>query len=153
MALACFTTAVGIVTGTADFVRGIAKNAPGAYTITAVVGCLLGVLVGQFDVSFIINVALPVLMFIYPITIVLIILNTMPAKYASAKVFRAVTLITFVFSIPDFLQIFMSQGAMEGVNRWIPFSKHGLGWLLPGLIVFIGVNIFEYYKKAPPIEG
>ena len=153
VALACFTTAVGIVTGTADFVKGIAKNAPGAYTITAVVGCLLGVLVGQFDVSFIINVALPVLMFIYPITIVLIILNTMPAKYASAKVFRAVTLITFVFSIPDFLQIFMSQGAMEGVNRWIPFSKHGLGWLLPGLIVFIGVNIFEYYKKAPPIEG
>ena len=153
VALACFTTAVGIVTGTADFVKGIAKNAPGAYTITAVVGCLLGVLVGQFDVSFIINVALPVLMFIYPITIVLIILNTMPAKYASAKVFRAVTLITFVFSIPDFLQIFMSQGALEGVNRWIPFSKYGLGWLLPGLIVFIGVNIFEYYKKASPIEG
>ena len=153
VALACFTTAVGIVTGTADFVKGIAKNAPGAYTITAVVGCLLGVLVGQFDVSFIINVALPVLMFIYPITIVLIILNTMPAKYASAKVFRAVTLITFVFSIPDFLQIFMSQGALEDVNRWIPFSKHGLGWLLPGLIVFIGVNIFEYCKKASPIEG
>ena len=153
VALACFTTAVGIVTGTADFVKGIAKNAPGAYTITAVAGCLLGVLVGQFDVGLIIDVALPALLFIYPITIVLISLNSMPTKFASARVFRAVTLITFVFSIPDFLQIFMSQGALESIHRWIPFSKQGVGWVLPGLIVFIGVNIFEYYKKAPPIGG
>ena len=59
VALACFTTAVGIVTGTADFVKGIAKNTPWAYTVTSAVGCLIGVLVGQFDVGFIINIALP----------------------------------------------------------------------------------------------
>jgi LIVCS family branched-chain amino acid:cation transporter len=38
VALACFTTAVGIVTGTADFVKGITKNSQRAYTITAVLG-------------------------------------------------------------------------------------------------------------------
>ncbi len=73
--LACFTTAVGIVTGTADFVKGLSNNSNKAYVITAIVGCLIGVGVGQFDVHYIINVALPALMFIYPITIVLIILN------------------------------------------------------------------------------
>ena len=153
VALACFTTAVGIVTGTADFVKGIAKNTPWAYTVTSSLGCLIGVLVGQFDVGFIINIALPALMFIYPITIVLIILNSIPTKLASAIVFRAVTLITFVFSIPDFLQSFLTQGSLDGIKKWIPFADQGMGWILPGLLVFIGVNIFEYYKKEAPIGG
>ena len=152
VALACFTTAVGIVTGTADFVKGIAKNTPWAYTVTSAVGCLIGVLVGQFDVGFIINIALPALMFIYPITIVLIILNSMPTKFASAIVFRAVTLITFVFSVPDFLQFFMTQGSLDGIKKWIPFADQGMGWVLPGLLVFIGVNIFKH-KKTKPVDG
>ena len=92
-------------------------------------------------------------MFIYPITIVLIILNSMPTKFASAIVFRAVTLITFVFSVPDFLQFFMTQGSLDGIKKWIPFADQGMGWILPGLLVFIGVNIFEYYKKEAPIGG
>ena len=153
VALACFTTAVGIVTGTADFVKGIAKNTPWAYTVTSSLGCLIGVLVGQFDVGFIINIALPALMFIYPITIVLIILNSIPTKLASAIVFRAVTLVTFVFSTPDFLQFFMTPGSLDGIKKWIPFADQGMGWILPGLVVFIGVTIFEHYKKTAPIEG
>lgn len=153
VALACFTTAVGIVTGTADFVKGIAKNTPWAYTVTSALGCLIGVLVGQFDVGFIINVALPALLFIYPITIVLIILNSIPTRLASGIVFRAVTLVTFVFSTPDFLQFFMTPGSLDGIKKWIPFADQGMGWILPGLVVFIGVTIFEHYKKTAPIEG
>ncbi len=153
VALACFTTAVGIVTGTADFVKGIAKNTPWAYTVTSAIGCLIGVLVGQFDVGFIINVALPALMFIYPMTIVLIILNSIPTRLASALIFKAVTITTFVFSIPDFLQFFMTPGSLDGIKKWIPFADQGMGWILPGLLVFIGVTIFEHYKKTASIEG
>ena len=68
------TTAVGIITGTADYVKGLFKDSQLAYTITAIVSCIVGVVVGQFDVHYIINIALPALMFIYPITIVLILL-------------------------------------------------------------------------------
>ena len=153
VALACFTTAVGIVTGTADFVKGIAKNTPWAYTVTSAIGCLIGVLVGQFDVGFIINVALPALMFIYPMTIVLIILNSIPTRLASALIFKAVTITTFVFSIPDFLQFFMTPGSLDGIKKWIPFADQGMGWILPGLLVFIGVTIFEHYKKTASIES
>ena len=153
VALACFTTAVGIVTGTADFVKGIAKNTPWAYTVTSAIGCLIGVLVGQFDVGFIINVALPALMFIYPMTIVLIILNSIPTRLSSALIFKAVTITTFVFSIPDFLQFFMTPGSLDGIKKWIPFADQGMGWILPGLLVFIAVTIFEHYKKTASIEG
>lgn len=62
VALACFTTAIGIVTGTADFVKGLAGNSQTAYVLTALLSSLLGVIMGQFDVQYIIAVAVPALM-------------------------------------------------------------------------------------------
>ncbi|MFT5103080.1 MAG: LIVCS family branched-chain amino acid:cation transporter [Candidatus Latescibacterota bacterium] len=143
VALACFTTAVGIVTGTADFVKGIAKNSQHAYTVTAVLGCVSGVAVGQFDVHYIINIALPVLMFIYPITIVLILLNVLPKRFASNLVFRTVTVVTLVFSIPDFLQFFVTEGTLDGINSWLPLAKESMAWVLPALVVFLITNLFQ----------
>lgn len=142
VALACFTTAVGIVTGTADFVKGLFKNSQKAYTITAVLGAIVGVIVGQFDVHYIINVALPALMFIYPVTIVLILLNSIPKKYASSSVFRTVIVTTLLFSIPDFLQFFVKEGALNSFQEWIPLAKLHMGWVLPALVVFLTTNLF-----------
>lgn len=141
VALACFTTAVGIVTGTSDFVKGLAGNSQIAYQITAVLGCLLGVMIGQFDVQYIINIAVPALMLIYPITIVLILLNTLPKKYASRIIFKGVTIITLLFSIPDFLYFVFSEEYTASIKEWIPLSKYSLGWVLPSLFVFIILNI------------
>ncbi len=146
VALACFTTAVGIVTGTADFVKGISGGKQMGYTVTAVVGCIIGVAVGQFDVHYIIDIALPALMLIYPITIVLIVLNVVPTKWASALVFRAVTIITIIFSLPDLLQFFMKEGALNGIKNYLPLATEGLGWVLPALLAFILVNLLSGKK-------
>lgn len=43
---ACFTTAVGIITGTADFMKYTFSNSQKAYTRTAIIGCVLGVVMG-----------------------------------------------------------------------------------------------------------
>lgn len=141
VSFACFTTAVGIVTGTADFVKSRFPNTPMAYKITVVIGCVLGVVVGQLNVGMIIAIALPALMFIYPLTIVLILLNMLPEKYGSPLVFRAVTITTLVFSIPDFLGSLGMGQWLGGIADWIPLNDHSLGWLLPSLIVFMLVNI------------
>ena len=143
VALACFTTAVGIVTGTADFVKGLAGNSQKAYIITAVLASIVGVTVGQFDVHYIINIAVPALLFIYPITIVLIFLNVVPTKYATKTVFRAVTIATLIFSIPDFLQFFASEGSLDFIKQWIPLSNNSLGWVLPALTAFMISNFYE----------
>ncbi|PKA82760.1 LIVCS family branched-chain amino acid:cation transporter [Ulvibacter sp. MAR_2010_11] len=148
VALACFTTAVGIVTGTSDFVKGIAGNSQFAYRITAVLGCLLGVAVGQFDVHYIIDIAVPALMFIYPITIVLILLNALPERFASPVVFKGVTLVTLLFSIPDFLQFVISETAVTQIKSWIPLAEHSLGWVLPALAIFLIINFFHKTSKV-----
>ena len=149
VALACFTTAVGIVMGTADFVKGIFGNSSRAYVLAAIVGCLLGVVMGQFDVHYIIDIALPALRFIYPITIVLILLNVLPRRFASKLVFRTVVLVTFIFSIPDFLGFLISEEKLHGIIDLIPMADQNMGWVLPALFVFVVLNVSELIKPKP----
>lgn len=147
IALACFTTAVGIVTGTSDYFKGLFKDSNLAYTLTAVLSCILGVIVGSYNVGFIIDIALPVLMFIYPITIILILLNVIPDRFATPNVFKWVVLMTFLFSIVDFLKFIVPLEMLQTVIDFIPWANYSLGWVLPAMATFIMVNILQL-KRA-----
>ncbi|WP_047787960.1 branched-chain amino acid transport system II carrier protein [Tenacibaculum mesophilum] len=147
VALACFTTAVGIITGTADYFKGISNNSQKVFTITAIISCLLGIAVGQFDVKYIINIALPALMFIYPITIILIVLNVLPEKYTSTLVFKSVVAVTFLFSIPDFLGFIINPNYLVEIKNNIPFANHNLGWVLPAILSFVFSNLIKSKKQ------
>ena len=146
ISLACFTTAVSVIVGTADFFKGLFKESQLAYTITAIISCLFGVLIGQMNVKYIIDVAIPVLMFIYPITVVLIFLNIVPNKYASNLVFKIVVFITFVFSIPDFLGFLIEANWLQNIKNTIPLAQQNLGWVLPAFIAFVVVNVIQKAK-------
>ena len=143
VSLACFTTAVGIVTGTADFIKYRFHDSQPVYLTTAILGCILGIVMGQFNVGYIIAVALPALMFIYPITIALILLNIVPDKFASEKVFRAVVITTIIFSVPDFLGSIGFTEALSEVQGYIPLSSYSLGWVLPAGVVFVIMNLLH----------
>jgi LIVCS family branched-chain amino acid:cation transporter len=147
ISLACFTTAVSVIVGTADFFKGLFKESNQAYTVTAVISCLIGILVGQMDVQYIIVVALPALMFIYPLTIVLILLNVIPTKYASKLVFRAVVFVTFMFSIPDFLGFLIEAEWLNQLKGILPLANQNLGWVLPAFVTFILVNLVTKQKN------
>ncbi|QTE21271.1 branched-chain amino acid transport system II carrier protein [Polaribacter cellanae] len=143
VALACFTTAVGIVTGTADYIKGICNDSKKAYIITAAIASIIGIIVGSYQVDFIITLAVPALMFLYPITIVLILLNIVPDKYASKLVFRGVVLVTFIFSIPDFLGFVIPRENLVVIKNIIPLANLSLGWVIPAILVFFGLNLVK----------
>ncbi len=146
--LACFTTAVGITTGTADFIKGICKESQVAYIVTAIVACILGVLMGQLDVHDIIIVAIPALMFIYPITIILIILNLLSEQWGTKEVFKTVVFVTILFSIPDFLKsIHIKTTLMDEILTMIPLGNVSLGWLLPAITTFVLMSIPKLFLK------
>ena len=143
ISLACFTTAVGIIAGTADYFKGLLNNSKTVYIITAVIACVFGVIVGQLDFHSIIVIAIPVLLFIYPITIVLILLNVLPEKYATSLVFRATVIVTFIFSIPDVLNFINPSDILQQIIEIIPFAESSLGWVLPSFVTFVLVNVFK----------
>ncbi|BAO75408.1 branched-chain amino acid transport system II carrier protein [Winogradskyella sp. PG-2] len=137
ISLACFTTAVGIVAGTADYFRGLFNKSQNAYVITAIIACIAGVGVGQLDFHSIIVIAYPILLFIYPITIMLILLNVMPGRIATPLVFRAVVIVTFIFSTPDVIGFISPSESLKSITDYIPLAKQSLGWVLPALATFV----------------
>jgi len=144
VALACFTTAVGITTGTADYFKGLFKDSQNAYTITAIIACVLGVVVGQLDFHYIIIIAIPVLKFIYPITIVLIFLNIVSQKFASPLVFRAVVGITFIFGLFDAITFFYPENSfLINFRETIPLGVYDFGWVLPAFVTFVVIGLMN----------
>lgn len=147
VALACFTTAVGIITGTADYFKELFHNSQKAYIITAIMASILGVIVGQLDFHYIVVIAIPVLSFVYPITIVLIFLNVVPQKMATPLVFRAVVAITFIFGLFDAIFFFYPENSfLNNFRETIPLGTYDFGWVLPAVVTFLVVGLMP--KKS-----
>lgn len=146
ISLACFTTAVGIVAGTADYFRGLFNKSQTAYVITAIVACIAGIAVGQLDFHSIIVIAIPVLFIIYPITIVLILLNVLPERMATPFVFRTVVIVTFIFSIPDLVGFISPSEQLQTMTSYIPLAQHNLGWVLPAVVAFVVSALIQRMK-------
>lgn len=147
VALACFTTAVAIVVSLADFFKVLYANIKNIYAYVAIICCVVGVIVGSYGVGFIIDIAIPALLFIYPISIVLILLNVLPEKWATPLVFRAVVITAFVFSIPDVLGYFIPKENLQPIIGVIPLANHSLGWVLPAVLVLVITKFFESMRK------
>ena len=151
VALACFTTATGIVTGTADFVASYFEgpgHAPGSakkvFVGVAIAGAILGVLMGQFPVVYIIAIAVPALVFIYPTTIILMALHVLPNSWATPTAFKATVICCFIVNTPAFLDS-LGYSALQEATTFMPLSAQGLAWVLPVLLTLLGVKIFSVF--------
>ena len=138
VSIACFTTAVGIITGAADFMKTIFKSDLASH-VTIIVSCLWGVLVGQTGTDYIIAIAVPILILIYPIVVTLIFLNLVPKSWTSGFIFKVVVMTSFIFTVPDFLA---SLGINIGINEYLPLSSYNLAWLIPSFMVWGIAKLF-----------
>ena len=146
--LACFTTAVAIVVSLADFFKTLYANSQKIYVYVAVICCVAGVIMGSYDVRFIIEAAIPALLFLYPISIALIFLNVLPERWATTPVFRGVVAVTFIFSIPDVIGFIHPSETLSTITSYIPLAQYSLGWVLPAIIAFLVVNSVATSKKT-----
>jgi LIVCS family branched-chain amino acid:cation transporter len=63
-------------------------------------------------------------------------------------VFRGVILVTFIFSITDFLGFIIPRENLTGIKSIIPLAEHSLGWVVPALVVFILTNLVVKKKTT-----
>ena len=146
VSIACFTTAVGIITGAADFMKNIFGNSEMVYKLVVVFSCILGVFVGQTGVENIVSIAVPVLVLIYPVIMALILLNFVPESWTSVSIFRGVTLVAGIFAIPDFM-ISIGFESFKPLHDYLPLATYGLAWLLPCLFIWSILFIFQKNKQ------
>lgn len=138
--IVCFTTAVGIITGAGDFFKTISGGTNKNYNIVVILSCIIGIFLGKTGVEYIIKIAIPILVLIYPMVIMLIFLNLVSDKWTSTFIFRLVISITFLFSLPDFISALGIT--LPSWFSTIPLSRYNLAWVLPAFASWgIGILI------------
>lgn len=153
--LACMKTAVGLITASANLFHHMFPSiSVRTYTYIFVA---VSFAISNIGLNMIIQASIPVLMFLYPLAITLIILALLyPLIGKSRPIYGATTLLTLIAATFDFAAALPSvisnapaiQAYLGIAKEFLPGFEIGFGWLLPALVGFIiGCGIHIYQSK------
>ncbi len=156
--VACLKTAIGLITSCAAIFVELFTDKPFCYKGYTVIFCVLSFAIANFGLNTIISLSLPMLMFLYPLTITLILLCLSGRFFGfDRKVFAAVTIPTLLAAVLDFLNalpagaksFLHAEAILEPASRFLPFYDLGLGWVVPALIgLVVGLILHCTGKKS-----
>lgn len=140
--VACLKTAVGLITSCGETFVAIFPGGP-SYRVWAAAFCVLSFLLANLGLDAILDYSLPVLMFLYPLAIVLILLTLGGGLFGNdRRILRWTIGCTAVAALADLLRT-LPEGTramlhLEGVvtlaETWLPLCKAGFGWLVPAVV-------------------
>lgn len=131
--LACFTTAVGLVAATSQFFNKMMPKVP--YKTFTLVVTLVSLLIANLGLNQIISISVPVLIVLYPITIVLVILSFVDRFFKGARgVYVGAVFAAAMVSVIDGFKTFgVESEVLASMLTSLPLYSEGLGWLLPAV--------------------
>lgn len=131
---ACLTTSIGLIVTVAEYFSNLIKV---SYEKLVVITTIIGFLFAIFGVNKIVIISVPVLVFLYPISIALIILNFFRIK--SANVFKEVVLVSGLIGLYEGISVtgITMPKILSNIYNSLPLVNLGLPWLVPALIVGI----------------
>ncbi|WP_342430740.1 branched-chain amino acid transport system II carrier protein [Neobacillus sp. FSL H8-0543] len=142
--LACLTTSIGLITACGEYFHTIFPKI--SYKKFVLLFSLASFVIANFGLSNIINFSIPVLMFLYPLAIVLILLTFLSVFFYHARVvYISATAVTFMISTIDGFKTLCQLLEIEYYGwlapiisfyeQVLPFYNQGLGWLVPAIVV------------------
>lgn len=123
VAAACLTTSVGLTALVSDW---FSKLTGLSYKTITTITCVFSAILAVAGLDYIISLAVPVLVILYPLTIVLIVLNVFGVENKNCYVFTS--LVTLIVSTLEVLKVDLSI---------IPLASLGFPWIAPALVAFI----------------
>lgn len=151
---ACLKTAIGLVTSCSKAFVDMFPKGPG-YTVWAVVFSLVSFGIANFGLTTIVSWCVPVLMFLYPLAITLILLS-LSGKFIGANptVYRTTTAFTLIAAVFDMIGavsgMIPGSRVLAGLKAFagniLPLYDLGLGWILPAAIGFL-MGLFLTKRK------
>lgn len=149
--LACLKTSIGLITACSEFFHEVFPKI--SYRQFVIILCLVSFGIANVGLTNIIAFAVPVLMFLYPLAIVLILLGlAAPLFNNKQSVFIGAMLLTFLISVIDGynaltqnvtnFNIELLNSVSTFYSNILPFYDVGLGWVVPAIVgVIIGFII------------
>ena len=155
--VACLKTAVGLTISCSEAFVKLFPKGP-SYRLWTILFCGFSFVIANFGLDAIIAYSMPVLMFLYPLAIVLILLTLFgPAFHNAREVLRWTIGFTSAAALFDFLGALPQEarsalhlnGIIELVDRWLPLAQAGFGWVcLAAAGLLIGLFISRFRKKG-----
>ncbi|EOF56775.1 branched-chain amino acid transport system II carrier protein [Enterococcus hirae EnGen0127] len=156
--LACLKTGIGLITAFAETFTDLFPKRN--YIVFVTLASALACLVATVGLTNIIQISLPVLMFIYPLAMTLILLVLVgPLFKQRPAVYRMTTYFTLIASILDGLnacpdgikQTSFVKTLLDFATNYLPFFKLGMGWIVPALVGLVIGLIWSMVKKETPV--
>lgn len=154
--LACLKTAVGLITSCGETFQKIFPKGP-SYRIWAFLFSTLSFLIANLGLDAIVSWSKPVLLFLYPLAITLILLTLFGRLFGNdGRVYRWVTGFTAAAAAVDFINALPGQvlsalrleKTAEAVRDFLPFAENGFGWICPALLGLVIGIFYCAYKKS-----
>lgn len=139
--IACLKTAVGLITSCAETFEKMVPVRIG-YKAWAVFFCGLSFLIANTGLETIIRYSLPVLMFLYPLSITLIALTLTGRLFDNDSIVYKWTLgctaaaaaVDFINALPEgTAELLHLAKIAEGAAHILPLSEAGFGWICPAV--------------------
>ena len=140
VALACLTTAIGLTSATGQYFAKLSNNKIKYETIVTVV-CIFSLVISNFGVSTIIQFSAPILTFVYPPTIVLVVFTLLGEKIKNDNVFKFSTYAALFISV---LNIMGDFGVKVPLINSLPLASLGFNWVVPVLVA----SAIGYFVKS-----
>lgn len=128
--LACLTTAVGLTSVTAKYFEDVTnKKLKYKYIVIAI--CVFSALASNLGVDKIIEIAVPILNLIYPVSILLVIINIFEKFFTNNVIVKGAAYATLLVSL---LTVIDSLGFKIDLIHKLPFANLGFNWVIPAII-------------------
>lgn len=127
---ACLTTAIGLVSSSAEFFSRITKNKI-SYPVMVGIICAVATIISNVGISTMIAIATPLLNTIYPIMLTQIVLSFFNEKIHNDYVFRGAALGALITCV---LGVACDFGANIPIIENLPLASLDLEWILPAAI-------------------
>ena len=134
--LACLKTAIGLVTSCSEAFVKMFPNTLN-YRKWTIAFSVFSFVISNFGLTTIINYSIPVLMFLYPIAIVLTILGIFSYRTDNKIVFRCTLVGTVFAAIFDFIKTLPFNIDVSYMSKILPFFDIGFSWIVPSIIGLI----------------
>ena len=146
---ACLTTAVGLVSASADFVAEFCGN-KFPYTKLVVFFCAFAAVIANMGISMIIKLAAPILNIIYPVLLTQVLLSFFDKQLPNINVNRFVAAGTLIMAVMGVLSDF-GVTAFDFVYT-LPLADYGFFWLIPAAVLGVIGAFIPAKKPAPSLQ-
>lgn len=136
--LACLSTAVGLITSCSEYFNRLIPSI--SYKAFVVIFTLVSMGLANKGLAGIISFSIPVLMLLYPLTVVIILLAFLDRFFGSSRIVYICTIFaTLVVGVLDAYKtaVGFSDETLEVINRALPWYNIGLGWAVPAVVGFV----------------